>query len=67
MKVRSIICVCVLFFSLGSMFDNLSTTASTDVSARTSKRVSNASFMGVPSTPPPSIISPQLSVSTDNG
>ena len=49
---------------IGSVFDNIST----DVSARNSKRVSNASFMGVlPSTPPPSIISRELSVSTDNG
>ena len=55
-----------IFYDLcvGSVFDNLST----DVSARTSKRVSNASYMGVlPSTPPPSIISRELSVSTDNG
>ena len=54
-------------FYAGSMFDNISTAPSADVSARTSKRVSNASFMGVPSTPPPSILSPQLSVNTDNG
>ena len=51
-------------YIIGSVFDNIST----DVSARTSKRVSNASFMGViPSTPPPSIMSRELSVSTDNG
>ena len=52
------------FSSVGSVFDSISA----DVSARTSKRVSNASFMGVlPSTPPPSIVSRELSVSTDNG
>ena len=53
--------------TVGSVFDSISTAPSVEVSARTSKRVSNASFMGVPTTPPPSILTPQISVSTDNG